>query len=67
MYPATFQLKENDGEISFSKSEVAEIVPDADMRFSLVILTSGAKHFVQGTEQDILEKLESESAPGHAS
>lgn len=41
--------------VSFSMEDIKEIVPDADMRFSLVILTNGDKHFVCGSEPEIRE------------
>ena len=56
-----FKTKEDmSSEIKILKSEVQEIVPDADFRFSLVITKSGDKHFVIGTENDILKELENE-------
>ena len=56
-----FKMKEDmSSEIKILKSEVQEIVPDADFRFSLVITKIGVKHFVVGTENDILKELESE-------
>ncbi|WP_254561001.1 hypothetical protein [Dyadobacter diqingensis] len=56
--PTIFQSKDDDSvEISLSKSEIQEIIPDADFRFSLLILKSGDKHFVIGTESEIKEKL----------
>jgi hypothetical protein len=45
--------------IWFSIDDVGEIVPDADMRYSLVILKDGTKYFVQGTKQQIRENLTS--------
>jgi hypothetical protein len=55
----SFQLKDDETkEIRFSADEIEDIVPDADMRFSLVILTNGDKHFVCGTDRDIREKLD---------
>ena len=56
-----FRTKEDtSSEIKILKSEVQEIVPDADFRFSLVITKNGDKHFLIGTEKDILEELENE-------
>jgi hypothetical protein len=53
-----FNLKENDTEeIAISADEISEIVPDADFRFSLVILQNGEKHFICGTENQVREKL----------
>ncbi|MCE7039911.1 hypothetical protein [Dyadobacter sp. CY312] len=45
--------------IRLSLDEIVEIVPDADMRYSLVILKDGSKHFVTGTEQQIRRSLTS--------
>ncbi|WP_221391222.1 hypothetical protein [Dyadobacter sp. NIV53] len=56
---ALFKLKEDEtSEIRICKDEVEEIIPDADFRFSLVILKNGGKHFVFGTEKEILEQLD---------
>lgn len=56
---ATFTLKEDEsGEIVVSGEDIAEIVPDADFRFSLLILKNGDKHFVTGTKEEIEDKLE---------
>ena len=56
-----FKLKDNEEEeVEISRDEIEEIVPDADFRFSLVVTKSGDKHFVVGTEKDILEALENE-------
>ncbi|WAC15379.1 hypothetical protein [Dyadobacter pollutisoli] len=53
-----FKLKEDEStEIEIFPEEVDEIVPDADFRFSLVILKNGDKHFIYGTENEVLEKL----------
>jgi heptaprenylglyceryl phosphate synthase len=50
----SFKTKEDqDVTVSFSVEEIEEIVPDADMRYSLVILKNGDKHFVCGTEMEI--------------
>ena len=54
----SFRLKEDESsEIEIRQDEVEEIVPDADFRFSLVILKNGDKHFICGTEKEILEGL----------
>lgn len=56
-----FKMKEDmSSEIKILQSEVQEIVPDADFRFSLVITKGGDKHFVIGTENEILNELENE-------
>jgi len=56
---ALFKLKEDESsEIRIYKDEVEEIIPDADFRFSLVILRNGDKHFVFGTKKEIGEELE---------
>ncbi|MCE7064943.1 hypothetical protein [Dyadobacter sp. CY326] len=55
---ATFTLKEDDSqEIEIQARDVAEIVPDADFRFCLIVLKNEEKHFVAGTKQAIQEKL----------
>lgn len=55
----TFQLKEGQSEtISIAREEVAEIIPDADFRFSLIILKDGQKHFVCGTMEEVNELFE---------
>jgi heptaprenylglyceryl phosphate synthase len=57
----SFKTKEDqDVTVSFSIEDIQEIVPDADMRFSLVILKHGDKHFVCGTEKEIREGLTSQ-------
>ncbi len=53
-----FKLKEDeDSEIAIDQSDIQEIVPDADFRFSLIILNNGDKHFVYGTEKEIRDML----------
>ncbi|MCF2444121.1 hypothetical protein L0657_09145 [Dyadobacter sp. CY345] len=55
---AKFKLKEDENsEIAINQSDIQEIVPDADFRFSLIILNNGDKHFVHGTEQEIRNTL----------
>ena len=44
--------------VQFSFDEIEEIVPDADMRFTLVVLKNGDKHFVCGTEMEIRKSFE---------
>lgn len=57
-----FKLKEDDTvEVEISKNDIQEIVPDADFRFSLIILSSGEKYFVCGSEREIREELNIES------
>ena len=59
---AILKLKEDEfSEIRIYKDEVEEIIPDADFRFSLVILKNGDKHFVYGIEKEIREELEKNS------
>ena len=54
----SFKTKEDqDVTVSFSMEEIEEIVPDADMRYSLVILKNGDNHFVCGTEMEIREEF----------
>lgn len=56
---ALFKLKEDESsEIWIHKNEVEEIVPDADFRFSLIILKNGDKHFICGIEKEIREQLD---------
>ena len=55
---AKFKLKDESSEIAINKSQIQEIIPDADFRFSLIILDNGDKHFVLGTEKDINESFE---------
>ena len=54
---AIFEAKEDGSEIEISKNDVEEIIPDADMRFSLISLVNGEKHFVVGTEDEVWKKL----------
>jgi len=57
-----FKMKDDESsEIRIQKDEVEEIIPDADFRFSLIILKNGDKHFVYGIEKEIWEQLESNS------
>ena len=56
-----FKLKDDTVEVEISKNDVQEIVPDADFRFSLIILSSGEKYFVYGSEREIREELNIES------
>lgn len=57
-----FKMKEDESsEIMIQKDEVEEIIPDADFRFSLIMLKNGDKHFVYGTKKEISEELESKS------
>ncbi|MCF0065202.1 hypothetical protein MUK70_05940 [Dyadobacter chenwenxiniae] len=59
---ATFILKDDSSEIVVRNEDIEEIVPDADFRFSLLILKSGDKHFVSGTKEEIEEKLEANAS-----
>lgn len=43
--------------LSVADEEILEMIPDADMRFTLLILKDGSKHFVKGTEQEIRNLL----------
>ena len=53
-----FKLKEDESkQVSIAQEEIEEIVPDADFRFSLIILKTGDKHFVCGTKSDILQQF----------
>lgn len=54
-----FKLKDNeDEEVEIVKEQVEEIVPDADFRFSLIILKTDEKYFVLGSKSEICEELE---------
>ncbi|MGX5854390.1 hypothetical protein ACWKW6_12120 [Dyadobacter jiangsuensis] len=54
-----FQLKENaEQTVNIEKRQVQEIIPDADFRFSLIILKDGSKHFVCGTMEEVTKELE---------
>lgn len=53
-----FKLKDNeDEEVEILKEQVEEIVPDADFRFSLIILKTEDKYFVLGSKREICEEL----------
>lgn len=54
---AIFETKDDGAEIEIHKNDVEEIIPDADMRFSLISLVNGEKYFVLGTEDEAWEKL----------
>jgi uncharacterized protein YlzI (FlbEa/FlbD family) len=56
-HSAIFKLKEDGSEIEIDKNSVDEVTPDADMRFSLIALVNGDKYFVEGTENEVWEKL----------
>jgi hypothetical protein len=59
---ALFKLKEDEStEIEITSEEVEEIVPDADFRFSLLILKNGNKHFIYGTEAEVSQDLKGAS------
>ena len=56
----TFKSKDDETvTFQFSLDEVEDIIPDANMHFSLVTLKSGEKHFVCGLEKEIWEELKS--------
>jgi hypothetical protein len=56
-----FKLKSDESqEVEILKDQIEEIVPDADFRFSLVILKNGEKHFVCGSGIEIEKILEEE-------
>ncbi|CAG5067387.1 hypothetical protein DYBT9623_00107 [Dyadobacter sp. CECT 9623] len=61
MEPVKFKAKEDGSEVLISPSEVVEIIPDADMRFCLVILKNEEKLFIQGTRAGIREQLNIEN------
>ena len=61
---AIFQTKEDGSEIEIYKNDVEEIIPDADMRFSLISLVNGEKYIVIGTEDEVWEKLREASEKG---
>ena len=53
-----FKLKDNqEEEVEISGGQVEEVVPDADFRFSLVILKTEEKYFVLGSKREICEEL----------
>lgn len=53
-----FKLKDNEKEeVEISKEQIEEIVPDADFRFSLIILKTEEKYFVIGSKSEICEEL----------
>lgn len=59
---SVFKLKENEAEtVEVAREEVEEIVPDADFRFSLIILKDGRKIFVCGTKEEIVRDLNGET------
>lgn len=59
MPKGTFQLKEDDTQtVSVSRHEVQEIIPDADFRFSLIMLKDGRKYFVCGTLAEVEQEFE---------
>ncbi|GGN03699.1 hypothetical protein GCM10010967_43150 [Dyadobacter beijingensis] len=59
MAQGIFQLKEDAAQtVTIEKSQVQEIIPDADFRFSLIILKDGNKHFVCGTMEEVTQELE---------
>lgn len=59
---SVFQLKEGDSEtVSIARGDVEEIVPDADFRFSLIILKDGQKFFVCGTREELMSELNLQS------
>ncbi|MGV3604232.1 MAG: hypothetical protein ACO1N1_23620 [Dyadobacter fermentans] len=54
MPKGVFQLKEDDTQtVSIGRDEVQEIIPDADFRFSLIMLKDGRKYFVCGTLEEV--------------
>lgn len=57
MKKGDFELKEGSETVTILRTEVEEIVPDADFRYSLVILKDGRKIFVCGTKQEVEENL----------
>ncbi|OJV14970.1 MAG: hypothetical protein BGO21_20120 [Dyadobacter sp. 50-39] len=60
MPKATFQLKEDDTQtVSISQDEVQEMIPDADFRFSLIMLKDGRKYFVCGTLAELEQQFSS--------
>ncbi|MCE7060766.1 hypothetical protein [Dyadobacter sp. CY343] len=61
MEPVIFKAKDDGSDVLISAAEVAEIIPDADMRFCLVILKNEEKLFIQGTRADIREQLNIEN------
>lgn len=59
MPKGTFQLKEDDSQaVTIERDEVQEIIPDADFRFSLIMLKDGRKYFVCGTLEEIGQEFD---------
>lgn len=52
-----FKLKDNEEEVEILNEQIEEIVPDADFRFSLIILKTEEKYFVRGSKSEICEEL----------
>nr|WP_295926791.1 hypothetical protein [uncultured Dyadobacter sp.] len=56
---SVFQLKEDSSQtVSVALEEVLEVVPDADFRFSLLILHDGQKIFVCGTKEEVYQNFD---------
>ncbi|ACT92884.1 hypothetical protein [Dyadobacter fermentans] len=59
MSKGVFQLKEDDTQtVRIGRDEVQEIIPDADFRFSLIMLKDGRKYFVCGTLEEVDQTFE---------
>jgi photosystem II stability/assembly factor-like uncharacterized protein len=55
-----FESKEGGGlKISMVADQILEMIPDADMRYTLLITKDGGKHFVKGTQAEIQSRLTS--------
>lgn len=53
-----FRLKDNEREeVEISGDQIKEIIPDADFRFSLIVLKTEEKYFVVGSKSEICEEL----------
>ncbi|MCF0055827.1 hypothetical protein [Dyadobacter sp. CY356] len=53
-----FKLKDNPEEqVEITSEQIEEIVPDADFRFSLIILKTEEKFFVVGSKSEICGEL----------
>lgn len=56
---SVFQLKEDSSQtITVAWEDVREVVPDADFRFSLLILKDDRKIFVCGTKDEVYQNFD---------
>ncbi|WP_157474629.1 hypothetical protein [Dyadobacter sp. Leaf189] len=58
MKQCEFKTKDDESvTVRFSLEDVTDVVPDSDMRYTLVVLKNGDKHFICGTKLEILDQL----------